>query len=345
MAEVVKRKADWSDLRVFWAVAELGSFGAVARNLGLGLTTVTRTVDRLEEQLAAKLFTRGPHGVTLTEAGTLAYDRALSMERVAEQLEREIVNSEKAPEGRVKISAPDGVAGIFLPPFMAEFVRANPKIDLAVDCDLWPDRPMAGDADLALTFQEPKHPDAVATPLAHFHYALFASREYLELYGVPTTPAEVLAHPYVHHVGQAHHPGELEAAAAGHSRPGHQAGGDQFQRRLLLGRAQRGGSGTHADGDPGAGSVAGDDRPVQLSDHSLVDGATPRHRPFGAGAAGDGVAEGHLQPEGQALVPRRIRASARVRPLSRPERRPAVAGGGRGAGSPPTSRPVGLTAF
>jgi DNA-binding transcriptional LysR family regulator len=206
MAEVVKRKADWSDLRVFWAVAELGSFGAAARNLGLGLTTVTRTVDRLEERLAAKLFTRGPHGVTLTEAGTLAYDRALSMERVAEQLEREIVNSEKAPEGRVKISAPDGVAGIFLPPFMAEFVRANPKIDLAVDCDLWPDRPLSGDADLALTFQEPKHPDAIATPLAHFHYALFASQEYLELYGVPSSPAEVLAHPYVHHVGQAHHP-------------------------------------------------------------------------------------------------------------------------------------------
>jgi DNA-binding transcriptional LysR family regulator len=206
MAEVMKRKADWSDLRVFWAVAELGSFGAAARNLNLGLTTVTRTVDRLEERLAAKLFTRGPHGVTLTEAGVLAYDRALSMERVAEQLEREIVNSEKAPEGRVKISAPDGVAGIFLPPFMAEFVRANPKIDLAVDCDLWPDRPMAGDADLALTFQEPKNPDAVATPLAHFHYALFASQEYLELYGVPTSPAEVLAHPYVHHVGQAHHP-------------------------------------------------------------------------------------------------------------------------------------------
>jgi len=206
MAEVVKRKADWSDLRVFWAVAELGSFGAAARNLGLGLTTVTRTVDRLEERLSAKLFTRGPHGVTLTEAGLVAYDRALSMERVAEQLEREIVNSEKAPEGRVKISAPDGVAGIFLPPFMAEFVRANPKIDLAVDCDLWPDRPLSGDADLALTFQEPMHPDAIATPLAHFHYALFASQEYLELYGVPTSPAEVLAHPYVHHVGQAHHP-------------------------------------------------------------------------------------------------------------------------------------------
>ncbi len=154
----------------------------------------------------ARLMTRGPQGVMLTEAGLVAYDRALSMERVAEQLEQEISDNEQSPEGRVKIAAPDGVAGIFLTPSLADFVRANPKIDLAIDCQLWSDRPLRARSDVTLTFQEPKHPEAVATPLAHFHYALFASQEYLDLYGAPTTTAEVLAHPYVHHVGQAHHP-------------------------------------------------------------------------------------------------------------------------------------------
>jgi DNA-binding transcriptional LysR family regulator len=205
MKDVVRRKADWSDLRVFWAVAELGSFGSASRALKLGLTTVTRAVDRLEARLNARLFKRGPHGVTLTEAGTLAYDRALSMERFAEQLEVEVSDCERLPQGRVKLAAPDGVAGVFLPLAMAEFVRANPKIDLVVDCDLWPDRPLGGDADITLTFEEPRHPDAIATPLAHFHYALFASRDYLDLYGAPATAAELVAHPYVHHVGQTHH--------------------------------------------------------------------------------------------------------------------------------------------
>jgi DNA-binding transcriptional LysR family regulator len=205
MKDVVRRRADWSDVRVFWAVAELGSFGAAARALKLGLTTVTRAVDRLEAQLNAKLVTRGPQGVSLTEAGLLAHDRALSMERFAEQLEIEVADCEKLPEGRVRLAAPDGVAGMFLGPAMAEFIRANPKIDLVIDCDLWPDRPLAGEADVALTFEEPKHPDVVATPLAHFHYALFASREYMDLYGAPTTGAEIVAHPYVHHVGQTHH--------------------------------------------------------------------------------------------------------------------------------------------
>jgi DNA-binding transcriptional LysR family regulator len=214
MKDVVRRRADWSDVRVFWAVAELGSFGSASRTLKLGLTTVTRAVDRLEARLNAKLLKRGPQGVKLTEAGMLAYDRALSMERIAEQLEVEVADCEKLPQGRVKLAAPDGIAGVFLSPAMAVFIRANPKIDLSIDCDLWPDRPLGGEADIALTFEEPKHPDVIATPLAHFHYALFASRDYLDLYGAPETGAELMAHPYVHHVGQTHHRENWKSGAA-----------------------------------------------------------------------------------------------------------------------------------
>jgi DNA-binding transcriptional LysR family regulator len=204
VVNVVRRRADWTDLRLFWAVAELGSFGAAARTLNLGLTTITRAVERLECRLNAKLFVRGPQGVALTDAGALAYDRALSMERMAERLENDIASIEKAPEGRVKLAAPDGIAGIFLTPFVPEFLRANPKIDLIVDCGLWPDKPLGGDVDVTLTFSEPKHADAIGTPIAHFHYAVFASREYLDLYGTPSSYEEAIQHPYVHHVAQDH---------------------------------------------------------------------------------------------------------------------------------------------
>jgi DNA-binding transcriptional LysR family regulator len=202
MSTVKRRKTDWSDVRIFWAVAELGSFGAAARALKLGLTTVTRAVERLEENLDTKLFVRTPQGVSMTRAGSLAYDRALTMERVAEQLEQEVVDCEKTAEGPVSLATPDGIGGIFIAPFMTEFLRANPKIDLTIDCGLWPDRPLCPDADLTLTFTEPRQPDMVVTPLAHFHYQLFASREYLDLYGAPSSMAEAITHPFVYHVAQ-----------------------------------------------------------------------------------------------------------------------------------------------
>ncbi|MDR3506308.1 MAG: LysR family transcriptional regulator [Caulobacteraceae bacterium] len=204
MVNVVRRKADWTDIRLFWAVARLGSFGAAARTLDMGLTTITRAVDRLEERLNTKLLIRGPQGVTLTEAGERAYDSALTMERAAESFEHQVSNSENTVEGRVRLAAPDGLAGVFLPPHMPEFLRANPRIDLVIDCGLWPDRPMLGEIDMSLTFTEPKNPDMVAIPLAYFHYTLFASREYLELYRKPTTAEEVASHPYVHHAAQDH---------------------------------------------------------------------------------------------------------------------------------------------
>jgi DNA-binding transcriptional LysR family regulator len=202
MATVGRRKTDWSDVRIFWAVAELGSFGAAARALKLGLTTVTRSVERLETSLNTKLFVRGPQGVSLTRSGSLAYDRALTMERMAEQLEQELADCDRVAEGPVAIATPDGIGGLFLAPFITEFLRANPKIDLLVDCGLWPDRPLTGDVDLTLTFTEPRQADLVSTPLAHFHYQLFASREYLDLYGTPTTMAEAITHPFVHHTAQ-----------------------------------------------------------------------------------------------------------------------------------------------
>jgi DNA-binding transcriptional LysR family regulator len=204
VVSVVKRKADWTDIRMFWVVARMGSFGAAARALDIGLTTVTRAVDRLEERLNTRLLVRGPQGVTLTDAGERAYDSALTMERAAESFENLILDSESAPEGKVRLAAPDGLAGVLLPRYVPEFLRANPKIDLLIDGGLWPDRPLVGEVDLTLTFAEPTNPDMVAIPLAYFHYTFFASRDYLELYKAPTSLEELAMHSYIHHVAQDH---------------------------------------------------------------------------------------------------------------------------------------------
>jgi len=204
MGEVAKRRADWSNLRVFFAVAETGGINAAARALRLNPSTVARAVEELERQLNATLFHRGPRGVSLTEAGLAAFQRVRTMERMAGELELEVGDSETLPEGCVRLAAPDGVAGYFITPHLPEFLRAHPGLDLSIDCGLWPDRPLDGEADLTLTFTEPTQPDAIAQPIAHVHYALFASREYISLYGAPATIEEMLPHPYVHHSAQTH---------------------------------------------------------------------------------------------------------------------------------------------
>jgi DNA-binding transcriptional LysR family regulator len=212
MPDVVRRKADFGELRLFWAVAEAGSFGAAARALGVSTSTLTRAVDNLESRLEVKLLVRTPQGVTLTVAGEGAFNRVETMERSAAALEMELAGHDKAPAGVVKLSAPDGIGGVFLTPFMPDFLRANPSIDLVFDCGLWPDRPLEGEVDVALTFTKPTQPEVVARPIAYFHYALFAAQSYFDLYGKPATLQESLSHPYVHHAAQVHQRDEKGSA-------------------------------------------------------------------------------------------------------------------------------------
>ncbi len=204
MSSVRRQRAEWSDLRLFWAVSTAGSFGAAARALGIGQSTITRRIDDLEQRINARLFVRGPQGVTLTDAGRLAYDHVLTMERSAEAIEKIILGRDDLAEGSVGIAAPDGIAGVLLPGHFAEFTRASPKIELRIDCGLWRDHPLDGQADITLTFAEPTQADLIAEPIAHFHYGLFAARGYLDLYGSPASLSEGVNHAYVHHAAQVH---------------------------------------------------------------------------------------------------------------------------------------------
>jgi DNA-binding transcriptional LysR family regulator len=199
-----RQRIDWSDLRVFLAVAETGSFSGAAKLLGLTQPTVSRRLDELESRLNAQLVIRGLQGVGLTEAGELIRDHVVTMERSAQAIERLTLGRDKRDEGRVRVSAPDGLAAFWLAPRLAEFQRENPKIAVSLDAGLWPSSEMRLDVDLSLQFEESKHLDDVVTRLATYHYALFAAPDYVRLYGVPRTLAEVADHRVIHHVAQTH---------------------------------------------------------------------------------------------------------------------------------------------
>src|SRR3984957_7268673 len=188
------RRLDWNDVRTFLAVAESGSLNAAARSLGMTQPTVSRRMEDLEYRLGARLFSRSSRGVELTDAGESIRDLAASMARLGGIIVREVAGRDRADSGRVRIAAPDGLASYVLMPELAAFQRSHPDIDLAVDCGLWEDSPIGGAPDLSLDFKSGSPQGVVSTPLATLHYAFFASRSYLQLYGAPKTPAEITHH-------------------------------------------------------------------------------------------------------------------------------------------------------
>ena len=203
MGEQDRTRADWEDIRAFVAAAKAGSFGAGARQLRLTQPTMTRRIDDLEARLGVRLFDRGLRGVTLTRAGELVYDRALSMHRASVDIERLTLGDAATEAGDVSISVPEGVGGYYIAPDLADFLRENPLIRIALDCGFYPQSPVDRHVDLSISVGEaPSEADIVATPLATLHYSLFASREYLETYGAPTRLDAAAGHRFVSHVAQ-----------------------------------------------------------------------------------------------------------------------------------------------
>ena len=135
----------------------------------------------------------------MTEAGALIHDHVQTMERCAEQIEHLALDKDRREEGRVMVSAPDGVGSLLLAPALADFARVNPLIGLSLDCGMWPDNPVNGDEGITLSFDRPDNPDLICTRLATLHYVIFAASSYLDLYGTPRTMAEVAGHRWVLH--------------------------------------------------------------------------------------------------------------------------------------------------
>src|SRR5207244_12441561 len=63
------RKGDFSELAMFIAVAEEGSFTRAAARLGLSQSALSYAVRMLEERLKVRLISRTTRSLSLTDAG------------------------------------------------------------------------------------------------------------------------------------------------------------------------------------------------------------------------------------------------------------------------------------
>jgi DNA-binding transcriptional LysR family regulator len=168
----------WEDWRLFLAVAEAGSMSGAARALRLGQPTLSRRMGLLEERLDGPLFVRRPDGVIPTALGERLLPAARRMAEWAGDAERVVAGGERAPEGRVRVAAPPGVAFDFLAPLAALLRKRVPGVRLEVRADVDYVSLARGEADLALRARAPAEHDLISLAAIELHAAVFASRAY-----------------------------------------------------------------------------------------------------------------------------------------------------------------------
>ena len=165
----------WDDLRILLAVFREGSLKRAASTLGVNISTASRRVDALEEQLGVRLFDRTPDGAKPTDAVERLIVHAEAMERGAMGFMRAIEGLELEPEGVVRLAAPPGVADHFLVPQLAKLLERHPKIRLQILASIGYADLTRREADLALRMRRPAGGDFTVKRLAKHGYVPIVS--------------------------------------------------------------------------------------------------------------------------------------------------------------------------
>ena len=177
---------DWDKLRIFHSVADAGSLTHAGETLHLSQSAVSRQVRGLEESLNATLFHRHARGLILTEQGELLFDATSAMVKRLDTAAARIRDSEDEVFGELRVTTTTGFGSLWLAPRLGALYDKYPnlKIDLML-MERVLDLPMR-EADVAIRMKEPSQADLVRRRLMSVSMQLFASKSYLDRYGIPT---------------------------------------------------------------------------------------------------------------------------------------------------------------
>src|SRR5437879_2173326 len=108
-------------LETFAKAAELSSFTAAARALGLTQAAVSQRIQALEQDLKVPLFQRQSGHVLLTEAGHSLYGYAQRILDLHRQAIQEITGRESPLKGELVLAASSVPGEYLLPELLAKF--------------------------------------------------------------------------------------------------------------------------------------------------------------------------------------------------------------------------------
>lgn len=159
---------DQNQLRAFLKVAELHSFTQAAEALYFSQPAVTQQIQALEREVGERLFERQGRRVTLTPAGEAFYpfvSRALGL---LEEGQAAVSDVQTGLAGRVTLAAGPTTTTFTLPPVLAAFRQACPRVQLIVQTGTSrevTERVVDGRADVGIVTTLYEREELVSTPL------------------------------------------------------------------------------------------------------------------------------------------------------------------------------------
>lgn len=166
---------EWSDLKIFLAIARAGSLAGAARLSGQTQPTMGRRLVALEEAVGSSLFQRTPRGYVLTAEGSSVFAHAERIEEEVLAFQRKLAGQDAMLDGLIRVSSSDWFGLHVLTPVFTEFGRKYPNVvvELVTDSRLF--SLARREADMVFRIVPFDEPDVIQRKLMHMPYGLYAA--------------------------------------------------------------------------------------------------------------------------------------------------------------------------
>jgi DNA-binding transcriptional LysR family regulator len=181
-------------MEVFVRVVETGSFSSAARGFAITQSTATKQVALLEDRLKARLLNRNTRGASLTEAGTLFYEKCKTILREVDEADGIVCGQRDQAQGLLRVGSSVAFGRRVIVPLALEFMRKHPQVQLDLSFeDRYTDLVAQG-IDVAVRLGKLADSSLGARFLGSNPWLLVASAGYLCTAGMPRNTDELSRH-------------------------------------------------------------------------------------------------------------------------------------------------------
>ncbi|QRK06261.1 LysR family transcriptional regulator [Archangium violaceum] len=184
----------FQSMAVFTRVVASGSLSKAGRELGMSPAGVSHHLRALEDWLGARLLNRTTRRLSLTEVGTGFHARCVRILEEVEEARSAVDALQATPRGLLRVNAPITFGMRHLSPAIADYLAAHPE--MAIDIALSDRRVdlLEEGIDVAIRIGVLADSSLVARRLAPSRSVLCAAPAYVERFGSPSSPADLVHH-------------------------------------------------------------------------------------------------------------------------------------------------------
>lgn len=184
-------------LDLFLDVVKHGSFAKAADLRNLDRSVLSKQIKTLEEDLGIRLLNRSTRSLSLTNAGTEILKQAESMRELLLNTQRLAESYHSQPKGQIKITGPTPFGYLYLTKAINCFMKKYPDIHISLHLDDRRTDIIGEQYDIAFRVGMLSDSNLIAKKIASNPIAILASQSFIEKYGEPKTPEELIKLPAI----------------------------------------------------------------------------------------------------------------------------------------------------